>query len=154
MMAGLGDDIAAGAGGRGHLRASHADREQVIGTLKAAFVQGMLDRDEFGQRVSQAFAARTYADLAPVTADLPAGLATAQHPQPARVQRKARALRPVAVLTAETVLYAATWPLALSIHRNFEGNPVTFDHKLVVLSTLVYLLVAVVAAMQMILPRR
>jgi len=40
-MAGPGDEIAAGAGGRGHPRASHADREQVIGTLKAAFVQGM-----------------------------------------------------------------------------------------------------------------
>jgi Domain of unknown function (DUF1707) len=46
-MAGPGDEIAAGAGGRGHLRASHTDREQVIGTLKAAFVQGMLAKDEF-----------------------------------------------------------------------------------------------------------
>jgi len=44
----------------------------VIGTLKAAFVQGMLDRDEFDQRVDRAFAARTHADLAAVTADLPA----------------------------------------------------------------------------------
>jgi hypothetical protein len=26
--------------GRGHMRASHADCERVIGTLKAAFVQG------------------------------------------------------------------------------------------------------------------
>jgi hypothetical protein len=46
VMAGPGDEIAAGAGGRGHQRASHADREQVIGTLKAAFVQGMLAKDE------------------------------------------------------------------------------------------------------------
>ena len=79
-MAGPGDEIAAGAAGRGHLRASHADREQVISTLKAAFVQGMLDRDEFDQRVSQAFAARTYADLAALTADLPAGLVADQPP--------------------------------------------------------------------------
>jgi len=50
--------------GRGHLRASHADREQVIGTLKVAFVQGMLAKDEFDLRVGQAFAARTYAELA------------------------------------------------------------------------------------------
>ena len=34
------------AAGRGHLRASHADRERVIGTLKAAFVQGRLTKDE------------------------------------------------------------------------------------------------------------
>jgi len=33
--------------GRGHLRASHADREQAVGILKAAFVQGMLAKDEF-----------------------------------------------------------------------------------------------------------
>ena len=50
-MAGPGDERAARAGGRGHLRASHADREQVIGTLKAAFVQGMLGKDEFDLRV-------------------------------------------------------------------------------------------------------
>jgi hypothetical protein len=37
-MPGPEDEIAATAGGsRGHLRASHTDREQVIGTLKAAF---------------------------------------------------------------------------------------------------------------------
>ena len=93
-MAGPGDEIAAGAAGRGHLRASHADREQVIGTLKAAFVQGMLAKDEFGQRVSQTFAARTYAELATVTADLPAGLAAAQPPAPARAPGEARVLRP------------------------------------------------------------
>jgi hypothetical protein len=61
--------------GRGHLRACHADREQVIGVLKAAFVQGRLGRDEFDLRVGQALAARTYADLATLTADLLATLA-------------------------------------------------------------------------------
>jgi Domain of unknown function (DUF1707) len=78
--------------GRGHLRACHADREQVIGVLKAAFVQGRLGRDELNARVGQALAARTYADLATLTADLPAGLAAAEPPyQPAR----GRAPRPV-----------------------------------------------------------
>jgi hypothetical protein len=42
-MTGPGDEKAAAA--RGHLRASHADREQVVGTLKAAFVQGRLTKD-------------------------------------------------------------------------------------------------------------
>jgi hypothetical protein len=59
--------------GRGHLRAAHADREQVIDTLKAAFVQGRLAKDEFDLRIGQALAARTYADLAAVTADIPLG---------------------------------------------------------------------------------
>ena len=74
------DHIAAAAAAHGHLRASHADREQVIGVLKAAFVQGRLTKDEFGTRVGQAFTSRTYAELAKVTADLPAGLMEAPAP--------------------------------------------------------------------------
>ena len=81
-MAGPGGEIAARARSGGHLRASHADREQVIGTLKAPFVQGMLAMDEFDLRVGQTFASRTYAELAAVIADLPAE-PTAAHRQPA-----------------------------------------------------------------------
>jgi DUF1707 SHOCT-like domain len=66
------------AAGRGRLRASHADRERVIETLKVAFTQGRLAKDEFDLRMSRAFGSRTYADLAGVTADLPAGLGRAQ----------------------------------------------------------------------------
>jgi len=46
----------------------------VIGTLQAAFVQGRLVKDEFDLRVGQALAPQTYAELAALTADLPAGL--------------------------------------------------------------------------------
>ena len=60
------------AAGRGHLRAGHVDREQVIDVLKAAFVAGRLTKDEFDVRAGQALTARTYADLAALTADLPA----------------------------------------------------------------------------------
>jgi hypothetical protein len=63
----------AAAAGRGHMRASHADREHMIDTLKAAFVQGRLTKDELDQRVGQAFASKTYAELATLSADLPAG---------------------------------------------------------------------------------
>jgi hypothetical protein len=104
-MAEPGDEIAAAAGGRGHLRATHADREQVIGALKAAFVQGMLAKDEFDLRMGQAFASRTYADLAAVTADLPAGLAAAQPPEPAResANKKKKAVAALACATPATV---------------------------------------------------
>jgi Domain of unknown function (DUF1707) len=61
------------ATGQGHLRAAHADRERVVAALQAAFVQGRLDKDELDARVGQALAARTYAELAALTADLPAG---------------------------------------------------------------------------------
>jgi hypothetical protein len=79
MTAGPGDKKAVAAR-RGHRRASHADGDQMIDALKAAFVQGRLTKDEFEARIGQTFTARTYAELATVTADLPAGLAGAQPP--------------------------------------------------------------------------
>ena len=73
--------------GRGHLLAADADREQVIGTLKTAFVQGRLTKGEFELRVAQAFVSRTYTNLAAVTADLPIKHMSSQPPgQPARTQ--------------------------------------------------------------------
>jgi len=71
------------------LRASRADRERVIDLLKAAFVQGRLDRDEFDARIGQALASRTYGELAAVTAGIPAGL-TAALPRrpPVRARRR------------------------------------------------------------------
>ena len=77
-MAGPGDEMAAaGERGDGRLRASRADREHVIELLKAAFVEDRLTKDELDTRVGQALASQTYADLAAVTADLPAGPAAA-----------------------------------------------------------------------------
>ena len=72
MTAKPDDQMAVVAAGRGRLRASHADREHVIDMLKAAFVHGRVTKDEFDARVGQAFASRTYAELAAVTADIPA----------------------------------------------------------------------------------
>jgi hypothetical protein len=66
------------AGALGQLRTSHADREQAIDVLKAAFVQGRLTKDEFDLRVGQVFASRTYADLDALTADIPDGVTSAQ----------------------------------------------------------------------------
>ena len=78
-MAGPGDEIAAAQGqGRGEFRASHADREQVIEVLKAAFVQGRLGKDEFDLRIGRAFAARTHAELAVGRVDVRVPRALAQ----------------------------------------------------------------------------
>jgi DUF1707 SHOCT-like domain len=71
----------------GHFLASHTDREQVVDTLKAAFVEGRLTKDELDVRAGQAFTARTYADLAVLTADIPAG-PTGSRRRPARVQAR------------------------------------------------------------------
>ena len=69
--------------GRSYIRASHADRERVIEELKAAFIQGRLDKDELDLRVGKVFASRTYADLNTLTADLPVRPAAPQPPAPA-----------------------------------------------------------------------
>ena len=53
-------------------------REQVIDLLKVAFVQDRLSRDEFDARVGLVLTARTRAELAAVTADLPDAPAVAQ----------------------------------------------------------------------------
>jgi hypothetical protein len=94
--------MAAGAGGRGRLRASHADREQAIEVLKAAFVQGRLDRDEFDLRVGRVLASLTYAGLATLTADIPARLTSARPPEPARESagKKKKAAAALACATA------------------------------------------------------
>jgi hypothetical protein len=57
-------------------RASDADREQVIGVLKVAFVNGRLTKDELDARAGHALTAPTRADLAALTTDL------RQHPSP------------------------------------------------------------------------
>jgi hypothetical protein len=64
------------------LRTSRADRERVIELLKAAFVQGRLAKDEFDARVGQALASRTYAELAAIGADIPAGPTSTTPPHP------------------------------------------------------------------------
>ena len=98
-MAGPNGEVAAGADGR-RLRASHADREQVVEVLKAAFVQGRLDKDEFDLRVGQALASRTCMELAALTADIPAGLTGARRPKPARESVNKKAVAAVACATA------------------------------------------------------
>jgi hypothetical protein len=54
------------------LLAGHADRERAIQALKDAFVQERLTRDELDVRAGRALTARTCAELAVLTADIPA----------------------------------------------------------------------------------
>ncbi len=111
-MAGPGDERAASAESRGRLRASHADREQAVNVVKAAFVQGLLAKDEFDLRVGQVLAARTYAQLAALTADIPASL-TAVQPlsEPARKSAGKKPVRAwaggVAAFTGAAAVIAA-----------------------------------------------
>jgi len=167
VTAGPGDQGAADAAARGRLRASHADREQVINVLKAAFVQGRLAKDELHARVDQTFASRTYAELAAITADLPAGLAaiTADlpaglaRPEPVRRPARGEGERPVArpgpVIGVATGLYAGVWPLALLVPwpQGADGDSV-MPAVLIFTATLVYLLVVLISVGYMFAARR
>jgi hypothetical protein len=107
-----GGQMAAGPPGRGHLRASDADREQVVDSLKAAFVQGRLSQDELHRRVGEALQTRTYAGLAMLTADISARPAKARPgpetaPVPARKPVSKKALAWAGVIAVLPVLGAA-----------------------------------------------
>ena len=65
-----------------NMRAASADRERAVDVLKAGFAEGRLTQDEYNERISQAYAARTYGELAAITADLPAGPLPAVFPVP------------------------------------------------------------------------
>ena len=70
--------------GRGALRVSHEDRDQVAEALRVAAGDGRLTADELDERLEQALTARTYDDLAVLVADLPAA-GTALAPLPGAV---------------------------------------------------------------------
>ena len=110
--------------GRGRLRASHADREQVVGTLQAAYVHGLVTKDEFDARVSQTFASRTYAELALITADIPAGLAAAP-PPPRPGPAKASPPAPANLTPGERAIMATGLLAALAlVVALLAGGPV------------------------------
>jgi Domain of unknown function (DUF1707) len=104
-----------GLAGRGHLRAAQADREQAITVLKAAYAQGRLTKDELEARAGQAFASRTYAELAALTADLPAASPAAtgsdapwpRPSTPARTMAKAARRSGVCLLAAIALVEGA-----------------------------------------------
>ncbi len=53
--------------------AAAADRERVMDVVKSAYTEGRLTSAEFEERSSRVLAARTYADLQALVADLPVG---------------------------------------------------------------------------------
>ena len=76
--------------GESQLRASDADRQAVVERLRLAHDEGRLDLGEFDERTRSAYAARTYAELATLTSDLPAGQgAPGEGPGPIAASRPA-----------------------------------------------------------------
>jgi len=65
------------------LRVSDADRHKIAEILREAAGEGRLDFEELDERLEATYAAKTYADLVPITVDLPVhGPATSPAPRP------------------------------------------------------------------------
>jgi Domain of unknown function (DUF1707) len=54
------------------IRASDQDRDSVVDVLRDAYADGRLTLDEFSERTSAAYAAKTWGELRDLTGDLPA----------------------------------------------------------------------------------
>ena len=132
----------------GRLMASDADPEQVIDTLTAAFAQGRLTEQELDLRAGQAFAARTCAELAALTADLPGGQ---RRTRPARKsaraqprQRMGKAVAWCAWGLITPALLAVTF--AVPTPTPTDNQPIG---KILSLVTVVYFIAWLVAGAQM-----
>jgi hypothetical protein len=132
-----GDDMAAATAGHGRLRASHADREHVLGVLKAAFVQGMLTEEELDARPGQTFAARTHGELAALTADLPAGLIAATPP--------GKTVAAQAEPSANKALLWGSWVVVLLIAGFMSGASLASPYFALVVGVLPLLITVPVA---------
>jgi hypothetical protein len=143
-MAGPGDEVATAEGrSRGGLRASDADREQVIEALKVALVQGRLTEDELGARVGRVYASRTYAELAEVIADLPTALTGARSPRaPWRATKRAWWFE-----------YAAFLPGIVAVIL-LPGGPHTTIWTFMILAAVVYSVFWTIGVFKMIASRR
>jgi Domain of unknown function (DUF1707)/Domain of unknown function (DUF4190) len=64
------------------MRAATPDRERAVDVLKAGFAEGRLSQEEYNLRMGQAYSAKTYGELAALTADLPAGAMPTAWPVP------------------------------------------------------------------------
>lgn len=101
------------------LRCADADREHVAGVLREHYAEGRLDLNEFQERTDTVYAAKTFADLAPVTRDLPA-LETAELPEQKDEDLPARAAL-VGFLPLLVVLIACTAWMAGSVASGHSG---------------------------------
>ena len=99
---------------RASLRASDADRERFVETLRQHHVDGRLTADELAERTERAYAARTYGDLDALATDLPplpppAPAAPAPGPVPADLPPRLRPPGPRQAAAKATLLRTIVW---------------------------------------------
>ena len=109
------------------LRASHTDRDQVAELLRVAAGDGRLSAEELDDRLERALTARTYAELAALTADLPAtpGAAVVP-PAAAAVSATPKDLARIHV-RGSSVRRDGRWVVPKELDVKIRGGAVTLD---------------------------
>lgn len=102
------------------MRASDRERDEAAEALRRHAGEGRLDVDELSERLDGVYAARTRAELAALTADLPGVVAPApaptRAPSPSRAELRGHVLAFLAVNALLIAIWAATgadyfWPI-------------------------------------------
>ena len=106
--------------GSARFLASDADRERAVDVLKTAFVHGALTRDELALQTGRALTARTYAELAAITAGLTPRAAGPRAARPVTQTPKRRVSKKVVAWSACAVVLPPTLGVAfLSYYGGF-----------------------------------
>jgi len=124
----------------GSLRASDADREEIVSRLHKAATEGRIAPDELEQRVTAALTARTYSELDATVADLPRQPARPPRGPRREVRRRSTAgwaltlvkqyplllvlVLPVVAVTAAMILAATVmWAVLMVVVMVVGGRP-------------------------------
>jgi hypothetical protein len=109
-----------GAGAQPDIRASHADRDQVVEILREAAGEGRLTVEELDERVEAALSARTVGELAGLTRDLPVPS------RPAEAEAQARDVVEIDQRWG-TLRRAGAWAVPRRLHIRMRGGDVRLD---------------------------
>lgn len=113
---------------RSRMRISDAERDQVAEVLREAAAEGRITLDELDERLDTTYAAKTYADLEPLTADLPATDGTTPVP-PGRLARATSSSPPLVINSkGGTVIRRGDWqvPARIEIDNRFGTTRLDF----------------------------
>ena len=89
-------------------RISDDERQRVVDRLRDAAGRGLLDLDELGDRIGAVYEAKTFGELDPITADLPA-------PAPPKDGPKVRHRRPLVLEDDEFRSHLMTYSLVMAL---------------------------------------
>ncbi|GII54563.1 hypothetical protein Pth03_29520 [Planotetraspora thailandica] len=109
------------------MRASDAERESVVERLREASVEGRLTLAELTERTEAAYLARTHAELAQLTVDLPGGAPAARRQQPPAAPQTPGRVRKWIVAVMGDTKRNGTWKIDQEIGAVCVMGDVTLD---------------------------